>query len=131
LTVEAVLAELHAAGVQFTIRDDHRMAIDDIPLVAEVPDGVDIGEYAAFIRENKRAFLAALTPLDPDIVASEAARCSAETIADRIARIAARLGGADERPGDRLSLRYWEAIAVMRERTQERQDGSYPMQVGA
>jgi hypothetical protein len=51
-----------------------------------------------------------LTPLDPEIVASEASRRSFAYIAHRIARIETRIRTGDDHRADWLALRYSRAI---------------------
>jgi hypothetical protein len=63
-----------------------------------------------------------IMPLDPAIITELAARLAPDEIAQHIAGIEARLAGSGELPGDRQSLRYWEAIATERAREDLKQD---------
>jgi hypothetical protein len=102
MSAAILLAELEYAGI--------RLQLDGPHLVADVLPHADLDLYRELIAEHKPALLAELTPLDAEIIASEARRHTHEVIARRIVRIEGRIGTADELPGDRLSLRYWRAI---------------------
>lgn len=102
MSAAALLAELEAAGVRIT-RDGTNLRVRGNP-------GVDPTPYRERIVEHKPGLLAELTPLDAEIIASEARRHTHEVIARRFVRIEGRIDTADELPGDRLSLRYWRAI---------------------
>jgi hypothetical protein len=97
-----LLAELEYAGI--------RLQFDGPHLVADVLPHTDLDLYRELIVEQKPALLAELTPLDAEVIASEASHRSYFEIAQRIARIEVRIGTTDELRADRLALRYWRAI---------------------
>jgi hypothetical protein len=97
-----LLAELHAAGITLAREGDD--------LFYETRVGVKIAPHRDRIVANKPALLAALTPLDAEIVADEAGRRSSDYVAQRLGRVAARIDAGVALPGDWLALRYWEAI---------------------
>jgi hypothetical protein len=88
-----------------------------------LPDA-DLHLYLDLIMENKLALIAELTPLDAEIIASEAGRRSLEGIGQRIARIQVRVGTTKELRGDRLALRYWRAID--RQKRESERDAGQP-----
>jgi hypothetical protein len=102
MSATGLLAELELAGVRI-IREGEILRVRGAP-------GVRLGPYRARLAEHKPALIAALAPLDAEIIGSEANRRSCEEIAQRIARIEGRIGTPDELPGDWLALRYWRAI---------------------
>jgi hypothetical protein len=79
-----LLAELEYAGI--------RLQLDGPLVVADVLPEADLDLYRDFIAEHKLELLAVLTPLDAEIIPSEAIRRSHDEIAHRVARITGRHG---------------------------------------